>query len=144
MCIWFKKVRISAIVFQIMAFILCFTNQEKNDIIILETNPQGYTLNLLSLEWRLSFLGAFILPLSKVEIQCVGGFDMFFIQNVNLNGEATLILVIGVLILGYFIIMKKQAFLKSPTPYGVFFLYNYLKKWYNYLSNKPIVLLQKT
>ena len=32
---------------------------------------------------------------------------MFFIQNVNLNGEATLILVIGVLILGYFIIMKK-------------------------------------
>ena len=46
---------------------------------------------------------------------------MFFIQNVNLDGEATLILVIGVLILGYFIIMKKQAFLKSPTPYGVLF-----------------------
>jgi hypothetical protein len=34
-------------------------------------------------------------------------FHMFFIQNVNLNGEATLTLVIGVLILGYFIIMKK-------------------------------------
>ena len=32
---------------------------------------------------------------------------MFFIQNVNLDGEATLTLVIGVLILGYFIIMKK-------------------------------------